>query len=468
MKTRIALIIFLVLVCSPFYPALGQTYESISRINSTNFAKYFCDLLGYLYDSHGCLHFTPSDIYLLAKTIPPGTPLTIKPYGSGELPEGYDKAQVFNESTNSEQDIKYYADIFKNYKTRLVVFPSAGRLFILINDAPYLQVMTRPGPPANYRMVYRLENNGPIEWDLTLNTPTDAGDYTILRGITHYLSNLYRLNTIVPFGAMMAKRGGHWKFQENNQWHPLPQHIIADLELPKEQRVNDYYESALDGSGKTVSARWGSNDFGKYALLWTKDGNNRYPELGYAEGLLLYEQTLLVKDLAAILTAAGPDQFENCIAKNEAFLFYKEAAAFVNSSGKAVSDKLDPTACAYYKLFNDLKLTPADRQKLDRRLVAAVNDFREQHLPDQLKEIDRREKELGLYSFIKDYDFSFRKQAHWYQKIKDDWAFWSGLRALLRKDFEDMRISSLEKRKALVEDWINGRLEFRLARPPQL
>ena len=68
----------LVLIVLVGFSAMASEYESLDTLNSTNWAGYFDDILGYLYDSHGCLHFSQTDIYLLYKTIPPGIPLTVK------------------------------------------------------------------------------------------------------------------------------------------------------------------------------------------------------------------------------------------------------------------------------------------------------------------------------------------------------------------------------------------------------
>src|SRR4030042_1967535 len=86
----LSLLVALLLICPN--PAQGETLEAVDYLNSMNWAKLFEDHLGDLYNSHGCLHFTPSNIYLLTKTIAPGTPLTIKGYGETELPPAYQKA----------------------------------------------------------------------------------------------------------------------------------------------------------------------------------------------------------------------------------------------------------------------------------------------------------------------------------------------------------------------------------------
>ncbi|KPJ66885.1 hypothetical protein AMJ44_07745, partial [candidate division WOR-1 bacterium DG_54_3] len=57
-----------------------KNYESLKTINSFSWAKWFDQTLGFIYDSHGCLHFSPSDVFLLYKTIPAGIPLKIKKY----------------------------------------------------------------------------------------------------------------------------------------------------------------------------------------------------------------------------------------------------------------------------------------------------------------------------------------------------------------------------------------------------
>ena len=457
----ISLFLCLILSLTLSFPTFAATYESVSLLNSTNLAQYFGDHLGFLYDSHGCLHFTPPDIYLLVRTIPKGIPLIIKSYSEKTLPAGFAAAPVFNQVVSSESDVRRFAQIFRDYPAQLVVYPSLGKLFILLNDQPYLQVQTLAGPPQDYRQAFSLLKNGPIVWDPFVTSPTDAGNYIVLRTISHYISNNYYWTTIVPFGGWMQKHNGKWIYQDEKKWFQLPAFIAADLALPYGQGKFNYYDVNLDAKGAISAARWGSNDFGKHALLWTSDGRNPYPELGYAEGELVFEQVTLVKDLAYLLTVPGPDQLDDCIGKNDNLVLYRDSYNFVVSSGEVIGKTLDPSACSYYKLFNGIKLNSKDKKNIDQRLIKAYNTVKGGIFPGLLANKDQRERALGLYYFLRDYDATFRKQAGWYQMLKDEWNLWSNLRQLLRKDFNNSGINSLSDRQLTAEQWLSDRLEFR-------
>jgi hypothetical protein len=436
--------------------ALAATAESLALLNGTNLADFIGNHLGYLYDSHGCLHFTPSDIYLLVKTIPKGARLTIKHYGDKTLPDGYAAAPVFRLVVNSQEDVNKYANIFKQGKARLIVYPGLSRLFIVVADKPLVQMRTSPGPAQNYRLVFAADPDGDIHWDSSLSTPTDSGNYTILGTTAHYLSNAYRDITIVPFGGWLVKQQGRWVFQnDDRQWYQAPAFIADDLGQPYGQQDNNYLDVNLDKQGKISAARWAGNDFGKYALLWTTDGRNRYPELGYCEGQLLYEQSALIKDIAQLLTQPGADSLDACVAGNENFKVYRDVYNFLASSGEAISDKLDPVSCSYVKLGNGFKLTAADRANINPRVEQA---FRERKQDQQ---------DLGLYNFVRDYDNVFDKNAGWYTMVRDNWVLLSDLRAKLRRDYSAYGLYSPENRALALERFLNDRLEFRQIAPPK-
>src|SRR3989339_1272447 len=130
----------LLILSALIFPALAdeQPYAGVDLVNSTNWVQYFDGLLGYRYDSHGCLHFSPSDIYLLYKTVPPGLPLTIKGYKLRESDLSFtpDKVPYLADLTANPQDLEKHAALFKAYKTAIVVYPSLNLLFIFVNDAP--------------------------------------------------------------------------------------------------------------------------------------------------------------------------------------------------------------------------------------------------------------------------------------------------------------------------------------------
>ncbi|MFA4843981.1 MAG: hypothetical protein WC632_03410 [Candidatus Margulisiibacteriota bacterium] len=463
-KTGRTWFLLALLVGGLLQPLGAETYESLSIINSKNWADYIGNHLGFLYDSHGCLHFTPSDIYLLTKTVPKGSKLAIKEYRDRQLPDNYRSVPFFRAQVNTADDVRKYAGTFQAGDTRLVVYPGLGQLFILVDDKPLVKVKTMPGPAENYRLVFAANNKNGISWDSSLSTPTDAGNYSILGSTAHYLSYTYRDITIVPWGGWLLKQKGHWVFQDdNNKWYQAPAFIGSDLEQPYGRQDNNYFDINVDKSGRITAARWGSNDFGKYALMWTTDGRNRYPELGYAEGQLLFEQTILVKDLADLLTMPGADSLKDCIDRNENFGVYRDVYNFLLSRGERAFDQLDPVSCSYVRLFNGFRLSEADQANIDKQAWQAFNDYRAGKLPARPAD---RQRTIGLYAFIRDYDLVFDKNAGWYAMVKDDWDFFSDLRAKLRRDYNKYGLYSPANRMLAVEKFLSDRLEFRQVSPP--
>jgi hypothetical protein len=445
-----------------FYaPVTAETNESLALINGRNWADYIGDHLGFLYDSHGCLHFTPSDIYLLTRTVPKGARLTIKQYGEIDVPAGYRSVPFFRTQVSTEAEVKKYAEAFRSGRASLVVYPGLGQLFILVNDQPLVKVNTSPGPTENYRLVLEAaRGKGGVRWDASLSTPTDAGDFTILGSTAHYLSNAYRDITIVPFGGWLLKQGDRWAFQDDNKkWYRAPAFIGQDLEQPYGQQDNNYFDINVDEQDRITAARWGGNDFGKYALLWTVDGRTRYPELGYAEGQLLYEQTLLIKDLADLLTMPGPNSFEACVDRNEHFRTYRDVHKFLISSGEVVAGQLDPVSCSYVRLFNGFRLSAADQVNINEQARQAFKAYRNKQLPAGP---GARQRTIGLYNFIRDFDLVFDKNAGWYAMVRDDWAFFNELRAKLQRDQARHGPYARDNRLLAVEKALNDRLEFRL------
>ncbi|MDD5593999.1 MAG: hypothetical protein PHG97_04620 [Candidatus Margulisbacteria bacterium] len=456
------LFVFWCLLFGIYSPVSADTYESVSIINSKNWAAYIGDHLGYLYDSHGCLHFTPSDIYLLTRTVPVGIPLKIHGYDQKNLPDGYAAAPVFHDLVNSTANIEKYAASFKTGQARLEVYPGLGRLFIVMNDSPVVQVKTRPGPEQYYMAAFYISGKN-IRWDFTPTTPTDAGQYTILRTTDHYISPTYYDITIVPFGAWIQKQKGRWIFQDGQKWYQLPAVIGADLDQPYGWQDNDYYDFNLDSKGKISAARWANNDFGKYALLWTRDGKTRYPELGYCEGQLLYEQTVLIKGLSVILTFPGSDSIEACIAHNDDFKVYRDVYAFLSSRGEVQPASLDPVSCSYVRLFKGFKLGGTDNLNINQQALQAFKEVRADKLTGNEP---ARWRTRGLYNYIRDIAWTFDKWAGWYTMVKDDWPFFSDLRVKLRKDFDKFGIYAPANRQLTLERILNDRLEFRQFKPP--
>ncbi|MFC1510951.1 hypothetical protein ACFL5U_00990 [Candidatus Margulisiibacteriota bacterium] len=460
---RKALLIIFVLILS-VGGSWAVKYESLDLLNTINLASYYNDYLGFVYDTHGCLHFTPPDIYLLVRTLPKGIPLRVKKYKEKTAPFSVKDVPYLTDITKNTEEIEKHAQTFQNGTTEVVVYPGLNKLFIKVDGYPYAQVKALAGPEEKALMAYEVYGGEPIVWDFMLSTPTDPGKYSVLRSTSHYLSNAYYKNTIVPFGAWMIRRDGNWVYQKGNQWFKLPKHLVNDLALPEDKRQYNYFDVTLDKDGQVFAARWASHDFGKYVLQWTKDGRNFYPEMGYAVGELAYEQIMLVKDFVHILTMPGPDDFDYLMAQNKNFVFYKQLYDFVISDGKTVPAQVNPAALSYYKLFNRLELTDDDWMNVDPRVMKAYYEYGTNRLP---RSRNPRRKALGLYYYLRFNSLVIDKQAYWYGKLRQDWDFWRRVRVSLREDFEKMGILSLENRQNVLESWLSDRLEFRAALPPQ-
>ncbi|MFH1825881.1 MAG: L,D-transpeptidase [bacterium] len=460
---KIFLILLLISCLSSALPA--QEFPSLKTLNDTNLAWYFDDLLGYLYDSHGCLHFSPADIYLLTRIVPNGIPLRIKKYSYKEdkLPFSLAKVPYLTEITSGPRELEKHRAVLSQSKTEIMVLPGLNRLIIMIAGLPYAQVTALAGPEENLLMAFDVRPGLPIAWDSMLATPTDPGNYTLLRSTDHYVSNAYSATTVVPFGAQLFKKSNRWYFEKNNKLYKLPDYIAADLDGGLEQSIFNYYDVSIDANDQITSARWASHDFGKDVWLWTKDGKNYYDEMGYAAGGLLYEQIILVKDLVHLLTMPGPDDFDYLVSQNENFKYYKGLHEFVSSYGKTQTLDVRPDILAYYKIYNGLELTERDFELLDTRITKPFYEYRENRLP---RDRFNRRQALGLYSFVEGVSQVIEKQAHWYEKIKNDWAFWRGLRIQFRKDFAAMGIMAQANMENVVEHWLKERLEFRLALLP--
>lgn len=432
--------------------SFGYALKSKEILNKTNFASYFRDYLGFPYDSHGCLHFSPSDIYLFYKTIPTGTKLVIKSY-SDTSPGFIDNSLSFFDSVvMNEEDIKKYTALFKERNTYMVVYPTLSRLYIFVDDRPYVKMYVHPGPRQAYLMLEDVKKGMPLKKDFVTATPTDPGTYHILKKTDHYISPTYSGITQVPFGAVMQKINGIWKYREQMRLVPVPQFIQDDLAQEEGERYYDYFDPAYDKDGKLISIKWVGNDFGKYAVTWTKDGRSKYPELGYCAGPLLFEQYSVVGQIAEILTMPGPSDFDKLVKKSRVFSEYKNTYDFVSTAGR--EGRLVPEEEAFYRLYNKIPLTSRDKAVLDPRMKRAFEDYTSGSLPK-----DKRDT-LSLYNYLRVYNEALNKQSKWYKKLKDDWSFWGALRENIIDDFNREGIAEGERKK-IVEGWINDRLEFR-------
>lgn len=418
--------------------AFANDFKSLDALNSTNLAEYFNDYIGYPYDSHGCLHFTPSNIYLLAKTIPVGAPLTIMPYG-----ESVDLKNIPSlvKLTKSEKDIKLIKD------SKIVVYPSQNVLIIFSGDKPYAKMDALVGPAEAFM----------LPGDIMLTTPTDPGEYKIFRITDHYISSAYYKNTIIPFGAWIVKnKEGNWIYEKKEKWYKAPQNVVKDISLPLEKQQYNYFDVSAN------AMRYAGHDFGKYVILWTTDGKSHYPEMGYAAGELLFEQTILIKDLVHLLTIPDSDNLDDLVVKNKNFSFYKSLNELVKSKGKKVPIGLSKEVLASYRLYKGFSLSKEDYKYINPKALKAFREYSENRLP---RNPEQRSRALGYYYYLRQNAMVIEKEAYWYEKLNKDWEFWKNLKVSLKDDFKKMGILSLENRQTVLDDWLNDRLEFKTVFP---
>lgn len=460
--TKLAIFTLLLTATLSLSIALADSYESINLINSINWTKYVNNSLNYLYDSRDCLKFTPSDAYLLTKTIPKDTPLIIKSYNDQNITAEMLNAPYFSESVNSDQDIETYAKLFINNQTKLILYPSQKRLYITVNNIPKFQAVCFAGPKEEFKQLIAMAKNGFITLEATPIKPTDSGDFKILEKTSHHISNTDYDNTVVPFGSLIKKEeDGNFSFIDGKQSYILPKSLADDLSLPFENIKYAFYDLDYDQSDNIISARFGNNPFGKGVLFFGKGEQDSPFYFAFSDGNESFDQAIFIEDLAEILTDPQSDNFEDCVSNNENFSIYRSIYNFIQSSGESISQDLDPVSCSYYKLFNNFKLTQADLNNLDPRMIDAVNKYNKNELPWFPWEYRKKEELLSLYYYLKSFNISFNDLANRYSALRDQWNNLTSLRLNLREDFTVQNVFSIENRQDIVARWLTNRLEFR-------
>lgn len=161
------IVIFLIILLSFAAGSSAQTFEGINSLNSINIAQYLNDQLSTPPRSpRGDLLFSPSDVYLLARTIPEGISFRIKSYY--EENEGYslDEVPNFCELASTGADLAKIRELFKRHETAIIVYPAIEKLVIFVDAEPFAQVNAIPGIPEI--------------------KPTDAGNFKTFGATEHF------------------------------------------------------------------------------------------------------------------------------------------------------------------------------------------------------------------------------------------------------------------------------------------
>jgi len=455
MKRAILPILFILAVVTAI-PAIADDDEYIfsctDALNAYNFHSLFDRTLGDLYKSHGCLHLAPVDSKIFCEILPIGTKVTIRPYS-----EKADDAVV--RSLPDLIDLMMFESDLEDIKAKLApknacsidVYPGSEIFVIKLKGSPFAKIHFVPGPKeAMYPMMGR-DGNGSPYFDDSLAGPTTAGTYYVLKKVENYKSPTYKDTTDVPMGALMTFKDGDLVYKnDRGVYLSVPEAIQQDLALPEEDRNFEYFRIKKDDNGKIVEARWGSNTFGKYVTILSKDKRTPYPELIHTSGELMMEESKFIMDTIGLLSSPG-DSFDECVASSESFLSYKDYYDFVKDPSR--NGLITDAESAHYRLYFDLPLDERSASALPKDSVAA-NKYLKGLGPltrdeeDVLiksgagkrkagKFIPDKKRILGIQSYTYQYMVGINKYANCYSSIMKSWDDLNAMRKAIRQDCID-------------------------------
>lgn len=455
--------------CSLLLRPAAAEYTSLGLIDATDWAAYYDDIAGYLYEEPGCVTLSPHDNYLLYKILPDGTGLKIKRSKAGEalIDIKLDKVPALASLFKSEEDISRYAAAFKTAPPELAVYPMLGQGVLLQNGAPLAQFPVEAGLSEEYVMPRQVVSGQEIEWEKELIAPIAAGQYKLSGRTDYYPSAAAPAASLVPFGAWLVARPEGWKYEYYGRWFGVPEPIVADLLAAPDKRRFHYLDENRDASGRLAAARFASQPFGRESLVFDGIGGRL---LLCTAGEALFERALFIKDLVQLLTVSGSDELGSCIDQDPDLAYYRQLALFRRSKGKNVpalptgrQAGLPAEVAAYYKLYFNLTLSATDETAIDPRVLKAFKEMAEGRLP---RDPVNRRKAVGLYQLVRETALVVEKQANWYNRVRQGWKTLASLRAALRLDFDAMGVLSQENRQNLTEGWLETRLSLARTAPP--
>jgi hypothetical protein len=409
----------------------GLALRSVKALNEYNFGLILNDILGDLYKSHGCIHVSPRNSYFLYEILPLGAELIVHPYADRISDEVLASIPPLANLVNYAEDL---AEIKKSFadksKVRIDVYPSSGFWLVTLDGKLFARLAVKGGAQKIMQMVMSWDAKGRPVFEGALAYPTSPGRFRIFQRTTNYVSNLYRDTTIIPMGAEIVSRGDRWSFQDSTgKWRDLPAAVADDLDKPAEARAYTFYDQVVNASGEVTSVKWGSNPFGKYALITTKDGRTAWPELIHSSGDLIMEERQLINDLIYVL-AAPRDALDDCLDNSPNFALYKDCSDFV--SGVNSGEVLGNRERAAYKLHYDLPRTASEEATLPADTLAA---YRSNRGGPKMK-LDQRKIDGLIYDNYM-YVVTLEKYAHHYATLQRYWKELSGLRVAMLQDFND-------------------------------
>jgi len=367
---RLPMKIIKYLILSFFFTTTCFSSDFLTLINEMNFPNISQEILGHPYDSHGCFHFYPADIYILYSIVPDLAELQVKDYTStpdvavSELPWAI-------EVIKKTADIKYYKELLNNPSNASVVAYPGSEVWIIYNKkVPLFRMKALPGPSKAYYLSYTNPTSSEYTFDPSLSEATTPGKYYIFGRSDDFFTTSYRYTTIVPMWAKIQKTSGGYVYYRKNKAYPVPEIIRIDLEKNYAGRlIYNYFDIKRDASGKIVEAMWGSHDFGKYTIFWSRDKRNVSNEMGYATGEVSFEQKQFIMDLATALSVPSSNKLESFLNNFSGYHEYINLLYFLKGNDSFYLN--NPVVTTYLRLMYNQNVTYKEWQGLPPYIRAA-------------------------------------------------------------------------------------------------
>ena len=447
---------------------------SAEEINRYNFGVLLNQILGNLYKSHGCLHLSPRDAYLVYSSIPVGSRINIFNYNKLPNLETLEALPYLADLVDFKEDLTSVASTLASSITTIEVFPLTGDWIIHEKSGPFAKLSIKGGPKEKMHMVERWDEFGNPIFSPNLAYPTSSGTFYIFKKVESYQSKLYKDTTSIPMGAVIKKKGDYWIFEDlNGNWKRVPEAISIDLAVPQSDRDFAYYDTTTDKDGSIIQTRWGSHDFGKYSLTMSKNKKSQIPEVIHTAGDLMLEQRNLVGDLIELLATPG-DSFDECIKFNTDFSFYKTCYDFTrNISSETFSD---PIISGNYKAYYGIPLSEREAKVVSPYAVIATRVLKNNMaLSDSEKELlikgkiatiekkkfkINKEKLSGINFDSYQYAIYIQKLANHYTQLRDHWDGLTKVREAMLKDFQQFTIKDPVIFKKFIKEMVLKRVDL--------
>jgi hypothetical protein len=420
-------------------------------LNKYNFGVLLNEILGDLYKSHGCMHVSPRNAVFLYELLPIGAQMKVYRYSEQISPEVLSHVPELANLVNFEGDLEKLKEKFAvTSEVQVAVYPYSGDWIIFVKDRPFARLRIRGGPQAKFYLLQGRDRDGKPIFEDHPAYPTSPGDYFIFKKVEHYLSSIYRDQTVIPMGGTIKWRAdkNKWIFQDKNgNWKDMPGMIAADLERAPEEMEYTYYDTVRNPSGEVIEMKWGSHPFGRYALQTTVNKKTPFPELIHSSGDLIMEERQLVNDLIKVLTAPH-DELDDCIKYSQNFELYKICYDFTRNPRR--DDLIQLRERAAYKLYYGMPMSTQEVAALPQDVVIANKVLKKKELANHEIRVlidngiaykrsgklkTDMHKILGLQFDTYQYVVTIQKYAHHYGTLKKHWKELSGMRRALLKDF---------------------------------